>query len=47
MFRWQIIIKGTISNETAHNIKNKVYNLIKDVYNDIRINIDINPNNLL
>ncbi|WP_426349282.1 primosomal protein N' [Alloiococcus sp. CFN-8] len=47
MFRWQIIVKGNIANDTAHNIKNSVYNLIKDVYNDIRINIDINPNNLL
>ncbi|MGM9974053.1 MAG: primosomal protein N' [Clostridiaceae bacterium] len=47
MFRWQIIVKGNIDNETAHNIKNRVYALIKDVYNDIRINIDINPNNLL
>lgn len=47
MFRWQIIIKGNITNERAADIKNRVYDLIKDVYSDIRINIDINPNSLL
>lgn len=47
MFRWQIIIKGIITDERAADIKNRVYDLIKDVYSDIRINIDINPNSLL
>lgn len=47
MFRWQIIIKGTITDDRAADIKNRVYDLIKDVYSDIRINIDINPNSLL
>ncbi|WP_040211637.1 primosomal protein N' [Clostridium polynesiense] len=47
MYRWQILIKGIIDNHKAALIKNRVYDLIKDVYSDIRINIDINPNSLL
>lgn len=47
VFRWQLILKGSISSEVAASIKSDVYNLIKDVYSDIRINIDVNPNSLL
>lgn len=47
MYRWQIIIKGVFDDEFALNIKNTLYELIKDVYNDIRITLDINPNTLL
>lgn len=47
MYRWQIIIKGIFDDEFALNIKNTLYELIKDVYNDIRITLDINPNTLL
>ncbi len=47
MHRWQIIFKGDIEKSLAADIKNAVYTLLKDVYSDIRINIDINPNSLL
>ncbi|WP_138203287.1 primosomal protein N' [Haloimpatiens lingqiaonensis] len=46
-YRWQIILKGEVSIELARKIKNIIYELIKEDYNNIRINIDINPNNML
>lgn len=46
-FRWQILLKGKIKDKDLLNIRNKLYESNKSVYNEIRINIDINPNNLL
>ncbi|MGH4122298.1 MAG: primosomal protein N' [Clostridium sp.] len=45
-YRWQIIIKGNIEENTAQNIKNLVYELVKDVYTSIRVSIDINPSSM-
>lgn len=45
-FRWQIIFKGDISLEFCKKIKDKLYQLNKNVYNEIKVTIDINPNNL-
>ncbi|MBP2031603.1 primosomal protein N' (replication factor Y) [Clostridium algifaecis] len=47
LFRWQIMLKGKIDLNTAQNIKKTVYNLIKNVNRDVKISIDINPNNTL
>ncbi|MBV4414927.1 primosomal protein N' [Clostridium tyrobutyricum] len=47
MFRWQIMIKGKIDLDIAQNVKKTVYNLIKDVYSNIKISIDINPNSTI
>ncbi|MFL0195968.1 primosomal protein N' [Clostridium sp. WILCCON 0269] len=47
LYRWQIILKGKIGLNNAQNIRKTVYHLLKDVYNDIRVSIDINPNNML
>lgn len=47
LFRWQIMLKGKIDLNTAQNIKKTVYNLIKDANKDIKISIDVNPNNTL
>lgn len=46
MYRWQILIKGEINEFIANIIKERVYDFSKDVYNDIRITLDINPNSL-
>ena len=46
-FRWQILIKGKFNTNTAEDIKNIVYDSLQEVYNDIRISLDINPNSLL
>ena len=45
-YRWQIIIKGNIDEKLRENIKELLYELNKSVYNEIRISIDINPNNM-
>lgn len=45
-FRWQIIFKGDLSLEFCKKIKDKLYQLNKNVYNEIKVTIDINPNNL-
>lgn len=45
-FRWQIIFKGDISLDFCKKIKDKLYQLNKNVYNEIKVIIDINPNNL-
>ncbi|MCI1716244.1 primosomal protein N' [Clostridium sp.] len=47
MFRWQLIIKGEIDLNIARNIKKTVYNLNKDISGDVKISIDLNPNNTL
>jgi len=46
-YRWQIIIKGNFNYEFANNIKNIIYNSLKEVYTEIRVNLDINPSSLL
>ncbi|MBU5590875.1 primosomal protein N' [Clostridium sp. MSJ-4] len=46
-YRWQIIIKGQIADELAKEIKDFLYESIKDYYKDIRLSIDINPNSLI
>ncbi|MGL5149678.1 MAG: primosomal protein N' [Clostridium sp.] len=45
-FRWQITVKGDLNDEILHNIKEKVYELTKKVYNNIKISMDINPNSM-
>ena len=46
-YRWQIIIKGNIEEIIAEEIKNLVYELVKSVYNSIRVSIDINPSSMI
>jgi primosomal protein N' (replication factor Y) (superfamily II helicase) len=46
-YRWQLLIKGKIEPEFAGYIRKTVYDLTKDVYNSIRVSIDINPTSLL
>ena len=47
MFRWQIVIKGEINNVVANDVKKIVYDCLENGYNDIRVNMDINPNSFL
>jgi len=46
-YRWQLLIKGKIEPAFAGYIRKTVYDLTKDVYNSIRVSIDINPISLL
>ena len=46
-YRWQIVIKGEFSLKFAKKVKEVLYDNNKNVYNDIRVSIDINPNNLI
>ena len=45
-YRWQIVIKGEFDSYFSKNIKEILYDENKNVYHDIRISMDINPNNL-
>ena len=45
-YRWQIIIKGNITDDMSKKVKDTLYLLNKSVYNEIRVSIDINPNNM-
>ncbi|MGG7176044.1 primosomal protein N' [Clostridium paraputrificum] len=45
-YRWQILIKGKIKEYLRKKIKDILYELNKSVYNEIRVSIDINPNNM-
>ena len=47
VYRWQILIKGKLDLEVCGKIKKGVYELSKDVYNEIKIGLDINPNSLM
>ena len=46
-YRWQIVLKGKITVDFAKEMKIFIYNLMKNVYNDIRVSIDINPCSLI
>lgn len=46
-YRWQITIKGELSLEYINKVKSTVYECTKNVYNDIRVSLDVNPINLL
>ena len=45
-YRWQILFKGDLSQDFCKKIKDKLYQLNKNVYNEVKVTIDINPNNL-
>ncbi|MBU3104097.1 primosomal protein N' [Clostridium gasigenes] len=45
-YRWQILFKGELPQEFCKKIKDRLYEFNKNVYNEIRVSIDINPNNL-
>ena len=45
-YRWQIIVKGEFSAKFSKSIKDILYDKANNVYNDIRVSIDINPNNM-
>lgn len=47
LYRWQILIKGKVERKLGEEVRKMVYELLKDVYNDIRVSIDVNPNSLL
>lgn len=45
-YRWQILFKGNFDLEFCKKIKDKTYDLNKNIYNEVKVSIDINPNNL-
>lgn len=46
-YRWQIIIKGEVKSELAFNIRNYIYECMKEYYNEVKLSIDLNPSSLL
>ena len=46
-YRWQLVIKGKLTVSLCNIIKEEVYKLSNDVYKDLRISLDVNPNSLL
>ncbi|MPQ42454.1 primosomal protein N' [Clostridium tarantellae] len=46
-YRWQILIKGNLNDIITNDIKKMVYEYSKDVYNEIKVSLDINPNSLI
>ena len=46
-YRWQILFKGDLTLDFCKKIKDKLYQFNKNVYNEIKVTIDINPNNLI
>lgn len=46
-YRWQILLKGEVTYNTANFIKKSIYEILKKDYNVIRISVDINPLSLL
>lgn len=47
MYRWQIILKGEFDFAKTAKIKEIVYEGLKNVYNEVKLNLDVNPNNLI
>lgn len=46
-YRWQILFKGDLTISITNIIKEKTYELLKKLYSEIKVSMDINPNNLL
>ncbi|MDV3428641.1 MAG: primosomal protein N' [Bacillota bacterium] len=46
-YRWRIILKGQIHNETAQEIKNLIYDNFKQISKSFKISLDINPNSFI
>ena len=42
----QSLFFRNLSDEFNENVKDTLYELNKSVYNEIRVSIDINPNNM-
>ncbi len=47
IYRWQMMIKGNFSDIITDKIKKNVYENTKNIYNEIRVSLDINPNSLM
>lgn len=47
MYRWQILIKGKFNSEITNKIKKSVYENTNDIYNEIKVTLDVNPNSLI
>lgn len=47
VYRWQMMIKGNFSDIITDKIKKIVYENTKDIYNEIRVSLDINPSSLM
>lgn len=45
-FRWRIIIKGNMSKESNEVLNELLKNIYNKNYKDIKVNIDVNPNNM-
>lgn len=46
-YRWRIILKGQIHDETAQEIKNLIYDNFKQLSKSFKISLDINPNSFV
>lgn len=47
LYRWQIILKGRFTEEFKITLRDIIYNCLKKVYNEVKLNLDINPNSLI
>ena len=45
-FRWRIIIKGNMSEKANEVLNELLKNIYNQNYKDIKVNIDVNPNNM-
>ncbi|WP_312649991.1 primosomal protein N' [Proteiniclasticum sp.] len=46
-YRWQVLIKGDIKEETALEIRNLIHDEMKNLYKEIKVSMDINPNSMM
>lgn len=46
-YRWQMLIKGDINEENALLIKNLIHGEMKNLYKEIKVSMDINPNSMM
>ena len=46
-YRWQVLIKGEIHEETALEIKNLIQNEMKSIYKEMKVSMDLNPNSMM
>ncbi len=46
-YRWRIIIKGNMTNETNEILNNLLKQIYKEGKKDIRVSVDVNPNSMI
>ena len=46
-YRWQILLKGDLTEEIAMEVKDLIHSTVKAVARDIKVSLDLNPSSMM